>query len=139
MARIPDSVVARLKREVSLRRLVEAAGVEIVECVRGEWAGVCPFHPDGPEAVKLTPVPGVENWGELHSHLPTRPFRRMNHLNSLSTKLSIKPRLHTHNQTPLPNKDSGNRGEPHCRQRSQRWCSHRYWCWEAGLVPAEWY
>jgi len=44
VARIPDAVVSRLKREVSLLRLVESAGVGLVERGRGEWVGVCPFH-----------------------------------------------------------------------------------------------
>ncbi len=61
MARIPDSVVARLTREVSLLRLVEAAGVELVERGRGEWAGVCPFHPDD-EPLSLVVSKAANTW-----------------------------------------------------------------------------
>ncbi len=45
MARIPDSVVERLKKQVSVRRLVESAGIELVARGRSEHVGVCPFHP----------------------------------------------------------------------------------------------
>ena len=60
MAPIPDSVVARLKRQVSLQRLVEAAGVEIAEQRRGEWVGVCPFHAGESESAGLV-VSGKSN------------------------------------------------------------------------------
>jgi Toprim-like/CHC2 zinc finger len=62
MARIPDAVVARLKRQVSLPRLVTAAGVEIVEGRRGEWAGSCPFHPDGDGAAGLVVSSKANSW-----------------------------------------------------------------------------
>ncbi len=62
MARIPDSVVARLKRQVSLQRLVDAAGVEIIERGRGEWAGVCPFHPEVGEPAGLVVSAKSNSW-----------------------------------------------------------------------------
>ncbi|MGH6998099.1 MAG: CHC2 zinc finger domain-containing protein, partial [Phenylobacterium sp.] len=45
MARIPDEVIARLKTEVSLQRLVEAKGVELRRH-GADLIGLCPFHDD---------------------------------------------------------------------------------------------
>ncbi|MGH9222431.1 MAG: CHC2 zinc finger domain-containing protein, partial [Acidimicrobiales bacterium] len=45
MARIPDEVIARLKAEVSLQRLVEAKGVELRRH-GADLVGLCPFHDD---------------------------------------------------------------------------------------------
>ena len=54
MARIPDEVVERLKREVSVVRLVEASGVELKR--HGENVmGRCPFHDDKTPSLVVTP------------------------------------------------------------------------------------
>ena len=54
MARIPDDVVERLKREVSVVRLVEASGVELKR--HGENVmGRCPFHDDKTPSLVVTP------------------------------------------------------------------------------------
>ena len=45
MARIPEAELARLKRDISLQRLVEAKGVKLAK--RGaDLVGLCPFHND---------------------------------------------------------------------------------------------
>jgi DNA primase len=44
-ARIPDEEIERLKAEVSLQRLVEAAGVELRRA-GADLVGCCPFHND---------------------------------------------------------------------------------------------
>lgn len=45
MARIPDEVVERLKREVSVARLAESRGIALKK--HGEnLLGLCPFHAD---------------------------------------------------------------------------------------------
>jgi len=46
MARIPDEQVARLKTEVSIVRLVEAAGIELKKHGGSDRVGRCPFHDD---------------------------------------------------------------------------------------------
>ena len=47
MARIPEDEIERIKREVSVRRLVEAEGVALTRHGgNGDVAGRCPFHPD---------------------------------------------------------------------------------------------
>jgi len=43
MARIPDEQVARLKTEVSIVRLVEAAGIELNKHGGSDRVGRCPF------------------------------------------------------------------------------------------------
>jgi DNA primase catalytic core len=54
MARIADEVVKRLKREVSLERLVRASGVELKK--HGEnLLGRCPFHDDREPSLVVTP------------------------------------------------------------------------------------
>lgn len=54
MARIPDEEVERLKREVSLERLVEARGVRLQR--RGaDLHGCCPWHDDKTPSLVITP------------------------------------------------------------------------------------
>lgn len=45
MARIPDEVLARLKAEVSVARLVQGCGVEL-RAQGKDLVGCCPFHDD---------------------------------------------------------------------------------------------
>ena len=57
MARIPEELIARLKREVDLRRVVEASGVELVR--RGkDWVGLCPLHADKEPSLFVSPAKG---------------------------------------------------------------------------------
>jgi DNA primase len=54
MARIPDSEIERLKREVSVARLVEAGGIKLTS--RGkDLVGPCPFHADDTPSLTITP------------------------------------------------------------------------------------
>ena len=54
MARIPESEIERLKREVSLERLAEARGVVLTR--RGaDRVGLCPFHEDREPSLVITP------------------------------------------------------------------------------------
>ncbi len=54
MARIPDDEIARLKHDVSLERLVRAAGVEL-ERHGSDLIGLCPMHPDKTPSLVVTP------------------------------------------------------------------------------------
>ncbi len=54
MARIPDSELERLKAEVSVERLVEAAGIELTKNGK-DRLGRCPFHADGEASLVVTP------------------------------------------------------------------------------------
>jgi hypothetical protein len=54
MARIPEAEIERLKEEVSVQRLVEAAGVELKKAGK-EWLGRCPFHEDAEASLVVTP------------------------------------------------------------------------------------
>jgi len=55
MARIPEVELERLKREVSVERLVQAAGVELTR--RGaDLVGRCPFHEDRTPSLVVTPA-----------------------------------------------------------------------------------
>ena len=55
MARIPEPELQRLKDEVSVQRLVEAAGVELKKAGK-DWLGRCPFHqPDTEPSLVVTP------------------------------------------------------------------------------------
>lgn len=54
MARIPEAVVEGLKAEVSLQRLVEAAGVELKRH-GADMLGLCPFHDDREPSLVVTP------------------------------------------------------------------------------------
>jgi DNA primase len=54
MARIADEVLERLKAEVSLERLVEAAGVKLSKKGR-DRVGRCPFHEDDTPSLVVSP------------------------------------------------------------------------------------
>ncbi len=54
MARIPDEEIQRLKREVSLERLVEAQGIELHRH-GSDRIGLCPFHDDRNPSLVVTP------------------------------------------------------------------------------------
>jgi|CXWL01.1.fsa_nt_gi DNA primase catalytic core len=57
MPRIPDDVIARLKREVDLKALVERAGVALTR--RGkEWVGLCCFHSEATASLSVNPEKG---------------------------------------------------------------------------------
>lgn len=54
MARIPDSELDRLKREVSLERLVEAQGIPLARH-GADLLGLCPFHEDREPSLVVSP------------------------------------------------------------------------------------
>ena len=55
MARIPDSEIERLKAEVSLERLAQARGIELVRR-GGDLFGNCPFHDDREPSLVISPA-----------------------------------------------------------------------------------
>ena len=55
MARIPDEQVTRLKTEVSIVRLVEAAGIELKKHGGADLVGRCPFHDDRTPSLVVSP------------------------------------------------------------------------------------
>jgi DNA primase len=55
MARIPDDQIQRLKQEVAVQRLVEAAGVELKKMGK-DLSGRCPFHADDTASLIVTPA-----------------------------------------------------------------------------------
>ena len=55
MARIPESEVQRLKDEIAVQRLIEAAGIELKR-VGKDLAGRCPFHEDSEPSLIVTPA-----------------------------------------------------------------------------------
>jgi DNA primase catalytic core len=55
MARIPEAEIERLKEEVSVERLVEAAGIELKKSGK-DRLGRCPFHEDGEPSLVVTPA-----------------------------------------------------------------------------------
>src|SRR5574340_265899 len=59
MARIPESEIERLKNEVSVARLVEAAGIELKKAGK-DLLGRCPFHED--DTASLVVAPGKNLW-----------------------------------------------------------------------------
>jgi DNA primase catalytic core len=54
MARIPEDEIERLKKEVSLQRLVEARGVKLVRH-GADLLGLCPFHDDREPSLVVSP------------------------------------------------------------------------------------
>ena len=58
MARFPDEVVERIKREISVQRLAEARGVKLRRSGK-ELIGLCPFHDDRNPSLNIDPVKNV--------------------------------------------------------------------------------
>lgn len=54
MARIPEAEIERLKREVSVERLIEARGIQLKRH-GADLHGLCPFHPDKSPSLVVTP------------------------------------------------------------------------------------
>ena len=54
MARIPESEIERLKSEISLERLIEAAGIELKRA-GVDLIGRCPFHDDREPSLVISP------------------------------------------------------------------------------------
>ena len=55
MARIPESEVERLKKEISVQRLVEASGIKLTRH-GADLLGLCPFHDDRNPSLVVTPT-----------------------------------------------------------------------------------
>jgi DNA primase catalytic core len=55
MARIPAEEIERLKNEISVERLVEAAGVALKKSGK-DFIGQCPFHDDATASLVITPA-----------------------------------------------------------------------------------
>jgi DNA primase catalytic core len=55
MARIPENEIERLKSEVSVQRLIEAAGIELKKTGK-DLTGKCPFHEDDTASLVVTPA-----------------------------------------------------------------------------------
>ena len=59
MARIPEAEIERIKREVSVQRLVEAAGILLTKSGK-DLVGLCPFHDDHDPSLRVSP--GTNLW-----------------------------------------------------------------------------
>jgi DNA primase len=57
MARLPDEVVERIKREISVERLAEARGIKLRRSGK-ELIGLCPFHKDTNPSLNIDPLSG---------------------------------------------------------------------------------
>jgi DNA primase len=60
MARIPESEIERLKREVSVQRLAEARGVNLKRH-GADLIGLCPFHEDHSPSLVISPQKNLWN------------------------------------------------------------------------------
>src|SRR5271157_3029429 len=58
MARLPDELVERIKREISVERLAEARGIKLRRSGK-ELIGLCPFHKDTNPSLNIDPVKNV--------------------------------------------------------------------------------
>jgi DNA primase len=54
VARLPDELVERLKREIAIERLVESRGIALKRAGRN-LMGLCPFHNDHNPSLSITP------------------------------------------------------------------------------------
>ncbi len=60
MARIPQEEIDRIKREVSLVRLVESSGIALKKKGK-DWFGCCPFHKDKSPSLSITEDKNIWN------------------------------------------------------------------------------
>ena len=60
MARIPETEIERIKREVSVERLVQASGVSLKRMGK-DLFGRCPFHDDETASLSVTPAKNLWN------------------------------------------------------------------------------
>ncbi|MCP4992906.1 MAG: toprim domain-containing protein, partial [Gammaproteobacteria bacterium] len=60
MARIPDDLIERLKREVSVQRLAESQGIQLKHS-GADLMGLCPFHDDTEPSLSITPEKNIWN------------------------------------------------------------------------------
>jgi DNA primase catalytic core len=58
MARLPEEMVERIKREISVERLAEARGIKLKHSGK-ELIGLCPFHKDTNPSLNIDPVKNV--------------------------------------------------------------------------------
>ncbi|HKM84094.1 MAG TPA: CHC2 zinc finger domain-containing protein, partial [Candidatus Acidoferrum sp.] len=54
MARLPEEIVERIKREISVQRLAEARGIQLRRMGKN-LMGLCPFHKDNKPSLSITP------------------------------------------------------------------------------------
>src|SRR6202140_3220440 len=59
MARLPDEIVERIRREISVERLAEARGIKLRR-VGKNLMGLCPFHQEKTPSLSITP--GTNKW-----------------------------------------------------------------------------
>ncbi|HET9182937.1 MAG TPA: CHC2 zinc finger domain-containing protein [Candidatus Angelobacter sp.] len=59
MARLPDEIVERIRREISVQRLAEARGIKLRR-VGKNLMGLCPFHQEKTPSLSITP--SVNKW-----------------------------------------------------------------------------
>ena len=117
MARIAESEIERLKREISVQRLAEARGVKLKRH-GADLIGLCPFHDDHEPSLVITPVKNLWNclgaccrggtvidWVMLAEGVSFRhavELLREDHL-PLATNLNAKaPRISTVPKLPAP-------------------------------------
>ena len=74
MPRIPDVELERLKREVSLERLAEGAGIALKRH-GADLLGLCPFHNDKAEKGKKGTLPFIIRAVINSIHAPPPPNR----------------------------------------------------------------
>jgi DNA primase len=55
MARIPQREIERLKEDIAVQRLVEAAGIDLKRAGK-DVLGRCPFHADDTASLVVTPM-----------------------------------------------------------------------------------
>ena len=75
MARIPAAEIERIKREVSVQRLVEASGIELKRH-GADLIGLCPFHDDHAPSLVISPKKNLWHclgaWSSWNGHRPMR-------------------------------------------------------------------
>ena len=145
VVRIPDAELARLKAEVSVARLVEGCGVELVRQGK-DLVGGCPFHQD--ESPSLVVTPGKNLWHCLGAcQVGGGPIDWVMTAQGVSFRHAVEllressPSLGVLAEPTMPGRGSG--GEVDGRRSCRRWWPRTrrtpsWWPWWWATTPRPW-
>ena len=87
MARLPDEIVERIKREISVQRLAEARGIQLRRMGKN-LMGLCPFHKDNKPSLSITP--STNKWNCLGCRKGGTAIDWVMHSEGVSTRHALE-------------------------------------------------
>jgi hypothetical protein len=87
MPRIAEQEIERLKTEISVQRLVEAAGIDLKKSGK-DLLGRCPFHEDGEPSLVVTPAKNL--WHCFACGISGGPIDRVMKASSVNVQVWLR-------------------------------------------------